>query len=204
MANHSANFKIEYLIYSKLPDNVKVVYLYKNDELTEDTSGCIPVSSQNIKDVSSCDDNKRVSGKDNQQNNNHNHLLSLDNVGVSQTIGGIGNYMEPKFHSTGFFSNFQSHEMDIMFADNVEFEICLSCELIFGKSCSLDNVGLNSFLSSELPMTVIFIFLFDGTFMEAGYNYNLLSLVDNIRVSLNDAFLDGFLIHLHNATAIEE
>lgn len=30
------------------------------------------------------------------------------------------------------------------------------------------------------------------------------SLVDNIRMSLNDAFLYGFIIHLHHATAIEE
>ena len=38
-------------------------------------------------------------------------------------------------------------------------------------------------------MTVILTFLFDVTFIEAGYYYNLLSLVDNIRVSLNDARL---------------
>ena len=44
--------------------------------------------------------------KDNQQSNNHNCLLSLDNVGIRQIIGGIGNDVEPKFHLTGFFSNF--------------------------------------------------------------------------------------------------
>ena len=36
-----------------------------------------------------------------------------------------------------------------MFTGNVGFKICLSCELIFGESCSLDNVGLNSFLSHK-------------------------------------------------------
>ena len=31
MANHSATFKVEYLDYTKLPDDVKVMYLRKND-----------------------------------------------------------------------------------------------------------------------------------------------------------------------------
>ena len=30
-ANHSATFKVKHLDYTKLPDDVKVVYLHKND-----------------------------------------------------------------------------------------------------------------------------------------------------------------------------
>ena len=41
--------------------------------------------------------------------------------------------------------------------------------------------------------------------MEAGSYYNLLSVVDNIRVSLANAYyLDHFIMHLHHTTAIEE
>ena len=162
----------------------------------------------------------QVSDKDNQRNNNNNHLLSLNNMGISQMIDGIGNYAEPKFRSTVFFSKFRSREMDTIFADNVGFKICLYCEL------SLKNVGLNSFLSrktntvlnvatvfvdsylyetdcvidynstiaeTKMLMSVFFTFLFDGNFTGTDYIYNMLSLVDNIRTSLNDAFLYGLL-----------
>ena len=38
------------------------------------------------------------------------------------------------------------------------------------------------------PVTVIFIFLFDEIFMEAGYYFNMLGLVENIRVSLSNTY----------------
>ena len=40
--------------------------------------------------------------------------------------------------------------------------------------------------------------------MEAGYYFNMLGLVENIRVSLGDNYSqDRFIAHLQNATAIE-
>ena len=48
----------------------------------------------------------QAGGKDNQRNDNHNHLLSLDNVGFIHTIDGCGEHVEPKFCSTGFNLNF--------------------------------------------------------------------------------------------------
>jgi len=67
-ANPSATLKIEYPNYSKLPDDVKNDELMEDtryikivqNKLPEDTRGSILVSSQNIKDVSSYDDNKKV------------------------------------------------------------------------------------------------------------------------------------------------
>ena len=73
MANHSDTFKVEYLDYTKLSDDVKVAYLHKNDkltedtrdikivqnEVTEDTRGSILASSQSINHVAECGDNKK-------------------------------------------------------------------------------------------------------------------------------------------------
>ena len=73
MENHSATFKVEYLDYTKLPDDVKVAYLQKNDGkrivkddrkkfqngLMEDTRGSIVSSCQSLKAVAECGDNKK-------------------------------------------------------------------------------------------------------------------------------------------------
>ena len=109
----------------------------------------------------------QVSGNDNQWNNNHNRLLSLNNVGTSQMIGGISNYVEPKFHLTVFFLKFLfwSYEMDTMFADDVGFKIGLSCELIFVESFSLDNMGLNSFLSHKTNTMFNVASVFVGSYL---------------------------------------
>ena len=124
-------------VQNEFMEDIRYIKIVQN-ELPENTSGSMPVISQNIKDVSSCDDEQclqlhchsnehndtmgfvcftttksdfqtQVSGNDNQQNNNHNRLLSLNNVGFKIV-----------------FSKFRSSEMDIMFADDMGFKIGFS------------------------------------------------------------------------------
>ena len=46
---------------------------------------------------------------------------------------------------------------------------------------------------------------FNNYFMEADFYYNMLGLIENVRVSLSNTYYHNqFIVHLHNATAIEE
>ena len=46
---------------------------------------------------------------------------------------------------------------------------------------------------------------FNDYFMKADFHYNMLGLIENVRVSLGDTYYqDHFITHLQNATAIEE
>ena len=116
------------------------------------------------------------------------------------------------------FNSFLSHETNATFNFALGFG---TINAVFVGSCFYDTTCVvnhtfpitnrkdNSNCQCQLlqpsPVTVIFNFLFDETFMEAGYYYNMLGLVVNIRVSLSDAYYQDHLItHQHNATAFEE
>ena len=61
-------------------------------------------------------------------------------------------------------------------------------------------VSLTSTQPNEGPSTP-----FNDYFMKADFYYNMLGLIENVRVSLGDTYYqDHFIAHLQNATAIEE
>ena len=122
-------------------------------------------------------------------------IMFADNVGF-----GIGLSCELIFveslclYNVGL-NSFLSHKTNTVFNAATVFV----GSYFFDTACAVDHDS--TITKTKIPMTVIFTFLFDGNFMGADYIYNMLSLVDNIRMSLNNAFLYGFIMH---TTAIEE